>query len=614
MLVREKTPDKILVKTDTLKMEISEDKNQKELKAEYANSKDIFEFAGGGFFTCLLTLFSSWNELKREMIIVISLIGIVFMGYTFWNLIKMLQSGKKLKVMESKNLMEDIINKVKSEILYTALLLICYQDENGKVKFSTEKYGNFLIHCEMEPGNEVIEQKESIINYLAATYDVQKSHIRDILPLSEAPFFSIKPVHGETQQNGFILFQVKLKKNAKQQLLNRQDISWKSIQEMGELPDLMGRNQDIVMALNENKIRIEDSFEDNHGTLHIIWNITKECPYHCTICATCDESRKELSMENKLQVLNHINSVKERIRILDFAGGDPLYKSDIRTIIMQAINALGEEHISVTTTGKGIQEIDNIPEEDISKLLRNCEITIDASHENLSPSSLKSNFSRNSSDYCQYNYEQIENVSENIYHLTINIPLLDDDLDDNEIENLISKLYRLRERYPNIQIEAQIIRLMPVGAFSEKYTDIEKYRNYHPLEIAKKISRRINEFGILCDYHCSLRVLPELGVCEKRCHMLERKIGIDCAGNVFACTWGAYLKMPDQQGIDKNPFYLGNLVSSDLKSILDGQGCKTVAYKRISKDISKKSAKPYCEAVSWFFQKSLENNSDPLSK
>lgn len=66
MLVREKTPDKILVKTDTLKMAISEDKNQKELKAEYANSKDIFEFAGGGFFTCLLTLFSSWNELKKR--------------------------------------------------------------------------------------------------------------------------------------------------------------------------------------------------------------------------------------------------------------------------------------------------------------------------------------------------------------------------------------------------------------------------------------------------------------------------------------------------------------------------------------------------------------------
>ena len=30
--------------------------------------------------------------------------------------------------------------------------------------------------------------------------------------------------------------------------------------------------------------------------------------------------------------------------------------------------------------------------------------------------------------------EEIENVSENIYHLTINIPLLDDDLDDNEIK------------------------------------------------------------------------------------------------------------------------------------------------------------------------------------
>ena len=198
--------------------------------------------------------------------------------------------------------------------------------------------------------------------------------------------------------------------------------------------------------------------------------------------------------------------------------------------------------------------------------------------------------------------------------MTINIPLLDDDLGDDEIENLMSKLQKLKRDYSEIEIEAQVIRLMPVGAFHDSYTGSNEYETFRPLDVAKKILERIRQIGISCRYHCSLRVLPALGVCEKRCHMLEKKIGIDCAGNVFACTWGAYLRLPDGYKIEQNPFYLGNLTKTSLKDILSGQEDKTPAYKRISRELLHSRPKPYCEAVSYYFQGSLGENGDPLSK
>lgn len=224
-----------------------------------------------------------------------------------------------------------------------------------------------------------------------------------------------------------------------------------------------------------------------------------------------------------------------------------------------------------------------------------------------------SSFSRKTPEYSDFNYKRVQDVADNLRTLVINIPLLDDDLTDAEIEILVSQLLKLKNDYPEVQIEAQIIRLMPVGAFNDQSIDIEEYKKYNPIDIAKKIYNRIEENGISCRYHCSLRVLSKLGTCDLHCNMLEKKIGIDCAGNVFACTWGAYLRLPNSYDITQNPFYLGNLVSSNLKSILEGQSKRTEAFKRLSKDVSKHTPKHYCEAVSWFFQKEIDSKGDPLA-
>lgn len=618
MKIIEKTPDKILVNTDFFKSAIIENAKEKETVKEYENSKNVLLACIGGLTSCLLTLVPSWSTWNIFLRGIVLFFTVVFFISSLWFLSKCIQSRQKLKTLEKKDLETKVIDEAKGKIRYTALLIICYQKaKTGDVKFMTEKQGNFLIHCDMIPDKNANEQKENIINYLATSYSIQKNQIIDISPLSSEPFFSIKPIHGEATQNGFIFFQVKLKKRAKQDLVNHRDSSWKSIREMEEMPELMGRNQDIIMALNDNKTRITESFGDSYGPIHIIWNITNVCPYNCAFCATYDESRQELSTDDKLKVLNHIFSAQERISTLDFAGGDPMCQSGVCSVILQAINSLGEDHVSVTTTGKGIESMESIPDEDISKLLKRCEITIDASHENLAPvSSRPSIFSRKSPRYCDHNYEQIQNVSENLEYLIINIPILDDDLSDEEINVLISKLTNLKQDYSEIQqIEAQIIRLMPVGAFNNYYTDNNKYKKYDPIDIAKKIKVCVDNIGIDCRYHCSLRVLPRINEHESRCNMLDRKIGIDCSGNVFACTWGAYLHLQSGQGITENPFYLGNLVKSNLKDILSGQASKTTAYKRITRDIINQTDKPYCEAVSWFFKNNvLDENNDPLSK
>ncbi len=61
-------------------------------------------------------------------------------------------------------------------------------------------------------------------------------------------------------------------------------------------------------------------------------------------------------MERK-KVLTEICSFKEEISELDFAGGDPLFDKESREIIREAIDILGREKVSVTTTGVGVAQL-----------------------------------------------------------------------------------------------------------------------------------------------------------------------------------------------------------------------------------------------------------------
>ena len=181
------------------------------------------------------------------------------------------------------------------------------------------------------------------------------------------------------------------------------------------------------------------------------------------------------------------------------------------------------------------------------------------------------------------------------------------------INNLVKKIEWIKTHTMGIDIDVSLIRLMPVGKLSNNI-DKDKYSLYNPIPIINKIRTMLKEIDIVCRLHCSLRVLPSFNndIVDCHCSMLENKLGIDCAGNVFACAWGGYIQNGDDS-VTKNPFYLGNLTEVPLMRILDG-AYSTKPYSDIICEIDNKNYREYCSVVSYFTHKERFLNFDPLAQ
>ena len=271
----------------------------------------------------------------------------------------------------------------------------------------------------------------------------------------------------------------------------------------------------------------------------IIWNITKKCGFHCRVCATQSNGRRELSYEEKRKVLLKICSLKAEIKDLDFAGGDPLFDEESREIIREAISELGRERISVTTTGIGINQLNT---EEKKRYLYKCELSLD----DIGACDARI---RRERLYSTKNLEAIYKNKNYIRHLTINIPIFET---GRQLDNLI---YIIN----NIEVEnlsVNILRYMPVGKV--EFCDYPKlYSPERDIEYIQKNLRR----DISVYVHCAMRGIE--GV-NDNCGMLLKKIGIDCEGNIFMCAWAGYLKVDRA----RNPFYIGNILEQDFDSIL----------------------------------------------
>ena len=279
--------------------------------------------------------------------------------------------------------------------------------------------------------------------------------------------------------------------------------------------------------------------------LKIIWNITNRCGYDCKICATYSD-REELDLDNKNKVLKSILSIGiQNIVELDFAGGDPLFTYDSIQIIHNSINTLGREKVSVTTTGKGIDFAVEMGV-DLAQLLYNCEITIDCP-----------NYMRNDTSYITTNQEAIRRIDKNIVNLTINVPILNPEMDNDSIKMLVNAIAGINVR----NISVNLIRLMSVGRI-----DLQQNSNlYSPEHFVQTFIKYAENTCIKNIYiHCALRGK----ITGAQCNMLRDKIGIDCSGNVFACAWGGYVGGYDKYNISESPFYMGNLLKKPLAEIL----------------------------------------------
>ncbi len=603
-------PKDILLSSDAVSSVISDYLEWQEPKSKNDKYKETTISLLAEILLGLFAIVPSWNAMPIasqciSVAIVIILSILVIANGTKWR-----ETHNSLKRQTPKNLNNMLIEKAKEDIKYTGIVRIVYK-QKGQLQYLIDE-NFFLPHCNLDNKHTINQQNENLLQSLQEKFGIKENSIIRVTPVDEKIHYSIKPIHGSIQMNAFVFYDAFIKEQDKEKLISQNDKRrWASIDQMKKNTVAMATNKDVIDLLEDFPNPVE-SFINVLGNIKIIWNITSKCPYNCDICATHDDSRNELELKDKYIVLNSICTAKHMIKNLDFAGGDPLHFDDSTTVIQSAIEQLGEDKISVTTTGKSLS---GLSKDKFPRIVRSCEITIDAAHNELQSAAEPVHsaiISRNENDYSKTNLESISLISSYADSLTINVPIIDDDLTDSEIDTLIEKINWIKKHTTGIDINVSLIRLMPVGKLS-KTIEKDDYRKYNPISVIEKIQKGLKSIDIACKLHCSLRILPTFNQNPENCHcnMLENKLGIDCAGNVFACAWGGYLCNNDESPA-KNPFYLGNLTKVPLIKILTGCS-RTKPYYDILGEIDNKNYRDYCSVVSYYLKKKMFENADPLT-
>lgn len=607
--INQQSPEKLLLTSDSVTNITKEYSEWYEPEQKRIKQKELTITLLSNILLNTCALFSSFVTMSLFSKIISGIILAVLCIYSIVCATMWIEAYNKVKNKQPIALADMLVDKAKENIKYTAISRVSYKEKGEMLYLIGKDY--FLPHCPMDKTLTVNDQENNIQQSLHDDFGISENAILRITPVDEKIYYSIKPIHGSIQMNAFAFYDITIKEQLKEKIIesNNGRRRWLSIEAMKKNPTAMATNKDVIELL-ESFPKPKESFENVLGDIKIIWNITSQCPYNCAICATHDKKREELNLEEKYKVLNSICTAKEMIKSVDFAGGDPLQFDSSSTFIKSATAQLGPDKVSITTTGQGLNKL---TDEDFINIIKHFELTIDASHAALG-TDCPDSVSRNENQYSDDNIKNIALISGHADSLTINVPIINDNLSDQEIDNLISKISQIKNRMLDIDVDVSLIRLMPVGKMHEVMPK-KDYEKYNPIPVAKKIKEKLRVHDMRCKLHCSLRVLPAFSgddiTTTEYCNMLESKLGIDCAGNVFACAWGAYLQSNDPP--TQNPFYLGNLTKVPLIKILNGLS-KTRNYTEIFNEIGNKKHRQFCSVISYYTKKTLFSNNDPLSK
>lgn len=271
--------------------------------------------------------------------------------------------------------------------------------------------------------------------------------------------------------------------------------------------------------------------------VRIVWNLTNNCPFNCTICAAASNSR-EIRNIDKAKILESILTVGKNNICIDFSGGDPLmHKNDI-DLIKKATKIIGKQNISISTIGLSLEKL---TDEEILELSQSYDLTYDfpIKYNDLDERDKRYNYK---------NFEQGKRIIKLGLDLNIFIPL--QQMDEYILDELVKDLINLNPK------TISIIRLMPVGSlFNKEIQTFDEFNAFNTLKL-KLIE---NYYKGVIKATCSLRTVI---LDKKGCNMISDKYGIDHLGNLYSCIWAADILNDD------NPFVLGNLLENDMNSLI----------------------------------------------
>lgn len=263
--------------------------------------------------------------------------------------------------------------------------------------------------------------------------------------------------------------------------------------------------------------------------IRIVWNITRQCPYHCSFCAaSAGPNHLKEDAKKKRIILQSILSVGCPVKI-DFSGGDPWQGEGSVEIMLEASCLLGKSAIEIS--GLGIS-------------------TFDYGNQFLLNLASKYSFT-----YDQPWWYPDERVGYNLANrlalqrlqhlgITCNVSLVIRPLEEQHWNDLVQELLKMNPAL------VHLIRLMPLG------------RNRQICAHSNTLAEKLID---------GLRVGGYAGYISKSCTLTGRcdgcgkpKFGLDPDGNLFCCIWAADLPILPA----KNPFFLGNLTENSLAEII----------------------------------------------
>lgn len=510
---------------------------------------------------------------------------------------------KQYKVHNPKDFVNHIIEDQFETEEFTAVFIIkgIFNNIPKILVFRSETWQSyFLPYCHYDENLGDDEIRDKVRKPLAEQLEVDESDIDVYNDFSKKEYIVIKknPSHKSMSKINYRFFYVKFRNQYAGRKFANNNYSnyflWKSKYELGKDMNTQLNNGDIVSIIDELSLinqsqlafqeRTQSSYEIS-SRYNIIWNITNECYFNCPMCATNsgEQCKSPITKQDKLLILLNLSSINGYIENLDISGGDPLKNEEDREIIKKANQILTYTDIKVTTTGRALEQLSV---NEIMDTVKKCDITYDIPYEvcNNQLQEYREYY------YNYYNFRQLEKFSNSgvKVELNIHIPILPVTIDESLIRMILEDIHRINPT------EVKFIRLMPVGRMSFDKIGAE----YKPDEFLKMVSDIIHEkkYKLNISYNCSLGVRMESNISKygtiRKCGMLNRKLGIDCEGRVYACIWGAYIKEFAGDNYVNNPFYLGDLKEKTMFDILTSpstlkylknlekmeDGCRVCAY------------------------------------
>ncbi len=285
--------------------------------------------------------------------------------------------------------------------------------------------------------------------------------------------------------------------------------------------------------------------------MNVIWNLTRICPWNCSLCcvsaiyvngrnkelmkAKQKQMNKELLFSDKIKILNILAQYKFDV---DFSGGDPLYYEEDDLVVKQATKCLPRKNINVSMTGRGIMNMDRI---ETLKKVDAVEITLD-SLIGITNSYRPKSYDASSMELIRILVDSKVKVrAVTVLHRDAiahdRLAMVYDWLSDNGVQ------------------EWSILVPCPVGRAAKLASSFPANSEYQKaLDFVAKLngSTKIvsqHTFGVLNG--------------SKKCHAAIESIGILPDGKVTACAWAL-----DKKCRPIPSFYLGKLPEGDLGKML----------------------------------------------